>query len=372
MPGIRGVWGGSVWGSGQRGAVPQHWGRSSRARSSLGARTTCGARRRGGAPPAPSGSHARRAAPPPPGGADWLRRRLEPAPRGRLGAPRARASCAATAAATAAAAAGSTARLGLRAPPAPGPPACRPRRARQPRRGAPARPRAAATTPRAVLRVKNGAAKLPKPAAAAAAAAEAPGAGAGMERSQSRLSLSASFEALAIYFPCMNSFDDEDAGKRAARPRPPGGFPGAGARGPVPDPVRPQRWPLFPPHPQSQPRSGMRPQGLISHPRALRVSRVWGLPASRRPQVPRSSAFTPFPQVGPLGLLDLALPTHLRLLNAPILVPASDLPPSPSLLSVPPPQTPGLRPPHPPGSDAPPAIGGGAQPSCSIFVLAAS
>uniref|UniRef100_H0VHG1 Regulating synaptic membrane exocytosis 4 n=1 Tax=Cavia porcellus TaxID=10141 RepID=H0VHG1_CAVPO len=33
-----------------------------------------------------------------------------------------------------------------------------------------------------------------------------------MERSQSRLSLSASFEALAIYFPCMNSFDDEDAG----------------------------------------------------------------------------------------------------------------------------------------------------------------
>ncbi|XP_057558644.1 regulating synaptic membrane exocytosis protein 4 isoform X1 [Hippopotamus amphibius kiboko] len=33
-----------------------------------------------------------------------------------------------------------------------------------------------------------------------------------MQRSQSRLSLSASFEALAIYFPCMNSFDDEDAG----------------------------------------------------------------------------------------------------------------------------------------------------------------
>uniref|UniRef100_A0A8V0ZYQ3 Regulating synaptic membrane exocytosis 4 n=1 Tax=Gallus gallus TaxID=9031 RepID=A0A8V0ZYQ3_CHICK len=32
-----------------------------------------------------------------------------------------------------------------------------------------------------------------------------------MERSQSRLSLSASFEALAIYFPCMNSFDEEDA-----------------------------------------------------------------------------------------------------------------------------------------------------------------
>lgn len=46
-----------------------------------------------------------------------------------------------------------------------------------------------------------------------------------MERSQSRLSLSASFEALAIYFPCMNSFDDEDAGKRAARPHPRGGVP---------------------------------------------------------------------------------------------------------------------------------------------------
>uniref|UniRef100_A0A8B9L9G3 Regulating synaptic membrane exocytosis 4 n=1 Tax=Astyanax mexicanus TaxID=7994 RepID=A0A8B9L9G3_ASTMX len=33
-----------------------------------------------------------------------------------------------------------------------------------------------------------------------------------MERSQSRISLSASFEALAIYFPCMNSFDEDDAG----------------------------------------------------------------------------------------------------------------------------------------------------------------
>uniref|UniRef100_A0A8B9LC54 Regulating synaptic membrane exocytosis 4 n=1 Tax=Astyanax mexicanus TaxID=7994 RepID=A0A8B9LC54_ASTMX len=34
-----------------------------------------------------------------------------------------------------------------------------------------------------------------------------------MERSQSRISLSASFEALAIYFPCMNSFDEDDAGE---------------------------------------------------------------------------------------------------------------------------------------------------------------
>ncbi|XDV34458.1 hypothetical protein PO909_004616 [Leuciscus waleckii] len=31
-----------------------------------------------------------------------------------------------------------------------------------------------------------------------------------IQRSQSRLSLSASFEALAIYFPCMNSFDEAD------------------------------------------------------------------------------------------------------------------------------------------------------------------
>lgn len=67
-----------------------------------------------------------------------------------------------------------------------------------------------------MLRVKNGAAKLAKPPAAAAAGEApggAPGSGLFMERSQSRLSLSASFEALAIYFPCMNSFDEEDAGR---------------------------------------------------------------------------------------------------------------------------------------------------------------
>lgn len=72
--------------------------------------------------------------------------------------------------------------------------------------------------------MKNGAAKLAKPPAAAAAAGEAPGgapgAGLFMERSQSRLSLSASFEALAIYFPCMNSFDEEDAGTRGGGLRP--------------------------------------------------------------------------------------------------------------------------------------------------------
>jgi len=34
-----------------------------------------------------------------------------------------------------------------------------------------------------------------------------------MQRSQSRISLSASFEALAIYFPCVNSFDEDDGGE---------------------------------------------------------------------------------------------------------------------------------------------------------------
>lgn len=28
------------------------------------------------------------------------------------------------------------------------------------------------------------------------------------------MSLSASFEALAVYFPCMNSFDEEEGGER--------------------------------------------------------------------------------------------------------------------------------------------------------------
>lgn len=183
--------------------------------------------------PAPT---PRRAAPPPPGGAHWLQRRLRARPARPAGG-----------------AAGHSAlrrhrrrrhrhrhrRREHRAPRAPRTASSRPARpppAPRPRRGAPARPRAAATTPRAVLRVKNGAAKLPKPPAAAAAA-EAPGAGAGMERSQSRLSLSASFEALAIYFPCMNSFDDEDAGKRASCPRPLGAVLAARSRGPLPAPV---------------------------------------------------------------------------------------------------------------------------------------
>lgn len=206
---------------------------------------------------------------------------LQPAPRGRRGAPRARARCAATTAATSAAAAtaatstaGSTARLGLHAPPAPDPPRP-PAPPRSP--GAPVRPRAAATTPRAVLRVKNGAAKLPKPpAAAAAASAEAPGAGAGMERSQSRLSLSASFEALAIYFPCMNSFDDEDAGKRAARPRPLGV-----SRDPDPEARTPSRCVPRGGHcllSSPNPVRGDAP-GSPSSPAGLQVSRMRCLPA---------------------------------------------------------------------------------------------
>lgn len=38
-------------------------------------------------------------------------------------------------------------------------------------------------------------------------------AGRSMQRSQSRSSLSASFEALAGYFPCMNSLEEEDGGE---------------------------------------------------------------------------------------------------------------------------------------------------------------
>lgn len=70
-----------------------------------------------------------------------------------------------------------------------------------------------AKTPRAVLRVKNAQARLPKPADTA----PAPTPGLYMERSQSRLSLSASFEALAIYFPCMNSFDEDDGDPEGRR-----------------------------------------------------------------------------------------------------------------------------------------------------------
>lgn len=63
-----------------------------------------------------------------------------------------------------------------------------------------------------MLRVKNAQARLPKPADT-----PAPTPGLYMERSQSRISLSASFEALAIYFPCMNSFDEDDGGESMYR-----------------------------------------------------------------------------------------------------------------------------------------------------------
>ncbi|KAK6319725.1 hypothetical protein J4Q44_G00109360 [Coregonus suidteri] len=66
-------------------------------------------------------------------------------------------------------------------------------------------------TPRAVLRVKNAQARMAKPAE------PAPTPGLYMERSQSRISLSASFEALAIYFPCMNSFDEDDVDAEGRR-----------------------------------------------------------------------------------------------------------------------------------------------------------
>lgn len=44
----------------------------------------------------------------------------------------------------------------------------------------------------------------------------APAPGMRIQCSQSKMSLSASFEALAVYFPCMNSFDEEDGGKMTA------------------------------------------------------------------------------------------------------------------------------------------------------------
>lgn len=80
------------------------------------------------------------------------------------------------------------ARVGLRSPP---------------RRSAPP----AAKTPRFLYRAKGGcrSAKMGRQTAAG---------GRTMQRSQSRSSLSASFEALAVYFPCMNSLEEEDGGER--------------------------------------------------------------------------------------------------------------------------------------------------------------
>ena len=60
----------------------------------------------------------------------------------------------------------------------------------------------------------------------------APAPGLRIQRSQSKMSLSASFEALAVYFPCMNSFDEEDGGKMTTgemtQPRPLAGGSSAG------------------------------------------------------------------------------------------------------------------------------------------------
>ena len=45
-------------------------------------------------------------------------------------------------------------------------------------------------------------------------------AGRSMQRSQSRGSLSASFEALAGYFPCMNSLEEDEGGEDPVRSHP--------------------------------------------------------------------------------------------------------------------------------------------------------
>lgn len=67
-------------------------------------------------------------------------------------------------------------------------------------------------TPRAVLSVKNA-----QPRMAKVAEVPSPPLGLYMERLQSRISLSASFEALAVYFPCMNSFDEDGNGECSSK-----------------------------------------------------------------------------------------------------------------------------------------------------------
>lgn len=84
----------------------------------------------------------------------------------------------------------------------------------------PARPRRrppAAKTPRFLYRAKGGcrSAKMGRQTAAG---------GRSMQRSQSRSSLSASFEALAVYFPCMNSLEEEDGGEGSFGARGAGGL----------------------------------------------------------------------------------------------------------------------------------------------------
>lgn len=67
----------------------------------------------------------------------------------------------------------------------------------------------AAKTPRILYRGKSGSSsKMGRQGLGGAGAA-----GRSMQRSQSRSSLSASFEALAGYFPCMNSLEEEEGGE---------------------------------------------------------------------------------------------------------------------------------------------------------------
>lgn len=79
-------------------------------------------------------------------------------------------------------------------------------RGAQPAQRSPAPAAPAAKTPRFLYRAKGGcrSAKMGRQTAAG---------GRAMQRSQSRSSLSASFEALAVYFPCMNSLEEEDGGE---------------------------------------------------------------------------------------------------------------------------------------------------------------
>lgn len=81
----------------------------------------------------------------------------------------------------------------------------------------PRRPPPAAKTPRFLYRAKGGcrSAKMGRQTAAG---------GRSMQRSQSRSSLSASFEALAVYFPCMNSLEEEDRGEGSSGARGAGGL----------------------------------------------------------------------------------------------------------------------------------------------------
>ena len=112
--------------------------------------------------------------------------------------------------------------------PSGGPAARQPRRRRgraelrgaQPAQRSQARPRRrppAAKTPRFLYRAKGGcrSAKMGRQTAAG---------GRSMQRSQSRSSLSASFEALAVYFPCMNSLEEEDGGEGSSGARGAGGL----------------------------------------------------------------------------------------------------------------------------------------------------